>query len=53
MKIMGRIAAGIVRIVINAENGPWPPVCIGVFYQPERPKTPQKQKKLSLRMTNK
>lgn len=43
MKAKERILSGIVRSVIKAEVGPWPPVCIGLGYQPERPVAARKK----------
>lgn len=42
MKAKERIMSVFIRSVIKAETFPWPPVCIGVIYQPERPVTTHK-----------
>ena len=42
MKARERIMSVFIRSVIKAETFPWPPVCIGVCYQPERPVAPSK-----------
>ncbi len=39
MKAKERVLSGIVRTITNAEKYPWPPLCVGVIYQPERPVT--------------
>lgn len=54
MKAMEKVVAGIVRKVTKAEAAPWPPFCIGIMYQPERPVARNKEKKEpSLRTKNK
>lgn len=42
MKATKKVISGIVRMVTKAEAAPWPPFCIGVLYQPERPVAPHK-----------
>lgn len=41
MKAKDKILSRIVRSVMKAETYPWPPVCTGIGYQPERPVTAQ------------
>ena len=53
MKTKEKILSGIVRSVIKAETGPWPPVCTGIGYQPERPVTAQKKAEAHPRTKNK
>lgn len=37
MKGIDKFLSGIVRMVTKSEKLPWPPPCIGILYQPERP----------------
>lgn len=37
MKASEKIASNIIRKIVVREEMGWPPVCWGVFYQPERP----------------
>lgn len=37
MKKFEKMAAKAVNSIIDIETYGWPPVCFGVFYQPERP----------------
>lgn len=53
MKAKEKILARIVRSVIKAETYPWPPVCTGIGYQPERPVTAQKKAEALPRTKNK
>lgn len=54
MKTTKKVISGIVRMVTKAEAAPWPPFCIGLMYQPERPVAHNKEKKgQSLRTKNK
>ena len=39
MKAKESVLSGIVRTITSAEKYPWPPLCIGLYYQPERPVT--------------
>ena len=42
MKTAEKVISGIVHMVTKAEAAPWPPFCIGIMYQPERPVAPRK-----------
>lgn len=53
MKAKEKILAKIVRSVIKAETYPWPPVCTGIAYQPERPVTARKKAEVHPRTRNK
>lgn len=53
MKAKEKILSGIVRGVIKAETYPWPPVCLAIGYQPERPVTAQDKEKPHPRTKNK
>lgn len=54
MKTTKKVISGIVRMVTKAEAAPWPPFCIGIVYQPERPVAPCKRDmELSPRTKNK
>lgn len=37
MKAVERSIANTIRKVVSAEASVWPPICHGIFYQPERP----------------
>ena len=39
MKAKERLLSRIIRGIVKSEEFPWPPVCNGVLYQPERPVT--------------
>lgn len=45
MKPIEKIVSKTIHGIVSQEMMGWPPVCWGVFYQPERPKaeTPAKQ----------
>lgn len=50
MKKIEKAAAKIINKAINIETYGWPPVCLGTFYQPERPQIkPQKDMKMGKR----
>lgn len=37
MKATEKIVSNVIRRIISDEEFGWPPECLGVFYQPERP----------------
>lgn len=37
LKALGKVA----EVEANMKNSGWPPMCIGIIYQPERPKKKQ------------
>lgn len=39
MKAKERLLSRIICGIVKSEEFPWPPVCNGVLYQPERPVT--------------
>ena len=43
MKTAEKVISGIVHMVTKAEAAPWPPFCIGIMYQPERPVLPARE----------
>lgn len=44
MKKLEKAAAKVINSAIDFETFGWPPVCNGVFYQPERPKVKPERK---------
>ena len=42
MKKAGQLAKKAITKAMNTEMKGWPPVCIGIIYQPARPKKSQK-----------
>lgn len=37
MKKTEKLAASFIQKIVVREQAEWPPVCSGLFYQPERP----------------
>lgn len=37
MKTPEKVAASVIRSITDIEAYGWPPICNGLFYQPERP----------------